>query len=158
MLVKWAPGTYLMSCYATGIPWLWGFGWCMTVSNFVLNCHCYSWFVSNDSSLKKKTSLTHISTHWDRDKMASIFENFQIHFPWWKLLQIYSQLTSIASDNEFTWTMTGHYLNQWWPSLLMHLWVTWTQFLSTLLIMLNIDFWLRQYHKWQFPKARKLHF
>ena len=69
-------------------------------------------------------------THRGRDKMATIL---QITFPhsfrvWIKLYLIqisWKQSTEpsiIGLDNGLVpWPVTSHYLNQWWPSILMHL-------------------------------------
>ena len=67
-------------------------------------------------------------THWGQDKMAAIFQmTFSNVFCWMFKLTVFQHWF-------WQWLGTGqatsHYLNQWWPSILTHICVTWPQWVN----------------------------
>ena len=75
-------------------------------------------------------------THWGRDKMAAIFQKtFSNAFSWMKMYEfwlwfhwsLFLRVHLIIFQHWFACTAPSHYLKQWWPSLLMHIYVTWPQ-------------------------------
>ena len=83
-------------------------------------------------------------THWGWDKMAAILQTaFSNAFSWMQIalfwLKFHWQLSArvkiVISQHWFRWwpgtkQALSHYLNQWWPSLLIHICASWPQWVD----------------------------
>ena len=76
---------------------------------------------------RMSSPIVHSLTHWDRDKIAAIFQTilgnrfswktrykYRLKFQWRLFLVSDLQYSSFGSDDSLSPTMTSHYLNQWW--------------------------------------------
>ena len=84
-------------------------------------------------------------THWGWDRMAAIFQRaFSNAFSWKKMYhfrlifhwRLFTRVQLTLFQLWFRWwysngQVTSHYLNQWRPSLLMHICFTWPQWVNT---------------------------
>ena len=93
--------------------------------------------------LDKRSHSSHYHlTHWDRDNMAAIlWMTFSNAFSWMKIYEfqfhwnLFLRVQSTIFQDWFRWWLgvgqaTSHYLDQWWYSLLTHLFITRTQWLN----------------------------
>ena len=74
-----------------------------------------------------------VLTHWGRDKMINIFQmTFSNAFSWIKVFEFWILLTKVCSfvsnrqqcntsSDKGAEQAMSHYLNQWWPRLVMHI-------------------------------------
>ena len=75
---------------------------------------CVVVFAAVEKSERKQDKSTISSTHWGRDKIADILQTI--------LTLVQETTTGIGLDDSFVPNRqhTGHYFNQWWPSLLVN--------------------------------------
>ena len=103
------------------------------------NNHCYD---------LNQVTLDGLLLHWGRGKMANIFQTtFSNAFSWMKIFEFrikfdwnfFLKIQLTKSQHWFRYWLgaeqaSSHYLNQWWPRLVMHIYVTGPQWVVYLLI------------------------
>ena len=91
-------------------------------------------------------------THWGRGKLSAICrKHFQMHFLEWKCSVFDSNFTDFFSvvicQYWLTKQVTSH-LNQWWSSLLTHIYVTWPQSLVSKYQIHNVSLVMNYNFAW----------
>ena len=104
------------------------------------SCHLITCKVITSPGLatKWREDWQYCLTHWGWDKMAAISQTSFVHtFSWMKTYELrLVNFIILGGINKIpalgTSSAPSHYLNPWWYSLLMHLWVTQPQWVKLL--------------------------
>ena len=135
-VIRWWAVTCSLSHFQNNVPRL-EIG-CLHSSpgiwNLSRSCRNSNKIVQNNISVSLlHTSCTreHVLTHWGRDKMTTILQTtfwnafywrsrFVFWFKFHRILLPWPAVVQSRRDDH----VTSYYLNQWWHSLLKHMWFT----------------------------------